>query len=939
MIRFINAGLLIGLLFVLIGCSGSGSPVSPDLSSQSDLSITTDRTTSAYPGIKAMWGFWQIEINSETLDYEIVPLRGVEFTVDVVRFMQPPSGNPANLKLEFTDLSGWPDEGAMAVDLVLTHPFPGFDQFAGFDVMGVFVSSGSLESLHDTNVRYPEEGSDPILLNPDGYTRWMNPSEFVPDGTIMRFEPGHLGNQNLDLLTSTINAYKYYADSIDAEQDVYEYFQNPLNVDRRGVYSAGVTNRRNYEIKFPVSGGTPNLTFQYAVVASWVPPDPALSGNPDVLEVPGDYPESANAQESFFCRIIDHSNLWYDDGTGGGTLSLDLEVFDWNGYFHPGGLVDEIAAIALESQNSLIPGGVVVKSGTDLSSTAAPGSTTCSSVFTVEISGCEPTSTVDQEILITIEQANGSFAPNEMLPPVVEDTPLSSYLRFTPTVNIIGPDPLTVIDPNGGEAVPMTLTYDILWEPGSGSGSTVTIEYSKDDFSADINLIAGDVPNTGSYTWDPVPIDKTETAKIRITSVLGMFDESDDYFSITEPVWFEFEPEVLVENAGVDWHYSWDYNPKDEFSPAICEDTEGEINVTYYNWESLEQYSSDTNVKSSDGDSWVGIANYFGTLMFGDPPYWCTRTDLLKTAETSNGSGYASIFHAPLSNKPWFWASSFDRMYLSEWNQYSFNCGHIEQNGEIGSDTAGHMYFFSDYDASPSGISVKRSPYANEIGLGGNPSGMDGAIVTPITDDGEISHSRSWDKMGDGLALAYFTTSSKIMFAYTTDAPDNINWDASTVVFEDTDYAAVKNPSLYIDGEGIIHICFTVQKLGSNVEYQVLYTRADGIGEPFIDPVVVMSNNAEFYDAHIVFNEFDIYPVVGVVAETEFEIWTALCAREDGTMFLPVQVASPAGQFNEDCDMWFPLADGYNYDALIVYSTGDPEFRRVALLNAIVGTL
>jgi hypothetical protein len=926
------------MLFVL-GCGSSGPATSPDLYPGAlSPSLTGVAQAEGVPmGHRVMWGLWEIILDTRTMQFQIVPLRGVEYTVDAVAFLQYPKGKPTNLQVDMTDLSQWHTKGIMEVDVGLTHPFPGLDQFAGFDVMGAFIGSGSVVSSHSPGVRYRHGGDDPVILNPDGYTRWFNPTEFTPDGTILRFVPGNLGEQDLSLVDATVNGYKYFADGLDKDADLYAFLQNPANLDMRGQFRPGSLNSRHYTLQFPMVGGEPNLVFQYAVIANWVPPDPTASGDPDVIDIPGDYPISANAAESFYCHVADNSTLWYTDSAAGGDLALSLEVFDWAGYFNPGSVADEIAAIRIENQTSLIPGGAVTFSGPTL--VAMPGTTSASSVFNVEIADCSPWSVAGQEVLITIEQTHGAFAPNPDLPPVVPG-PLTSHVFHT--LNVLSYPPgndFAVIDPNGGEFVPMTLSYDILWEPGPTPTDTVKIEYSKDDFVSDIHLIAADAPNTGTYTWDPVPIDPTTTAKVRITEPApGMdWDISDDYFTIKEPVWFEFQPSVAVEEAGVSWHYSWGYDPKDELSPCISEDTEGELNVTYYCWEKTQDvYTSDINVKSTNGDTWQGIANYFGTVVIiGDP--WCTRGDYLKTAPNNIGSAYASIIHNPTPMP--FWSSSVDRMVLWEYNDYSFDCGaSVLNNCEIGCDSLGHFYFFSDNDSPPSGISCKRCPHENMFGTAGGPTGMEGATTDTVTSDGEISHVRSWGRDGDGMLLAFYNLVGEVRLAGTTDPPNNVTWDSGTVIFDGTGYTEIRDPGMFVDSTGRVHICFVGLNQSTGL-YDLLYTRADSPDDPFMPPVVAATSADPINDAHICFQVYDEYPVVGIVFETGRQIRSVLCAREDGTIFLPYQQMTEDGSFNADCDFWFTLSATYKYDSLIVYDTREEPSRRIVLQNANVGTL
>jgi len=89
--------------------------------------------------------------------------------------------------------------------------------------------------------------------------------------------------------------------------------------------------------------------------------------------------------------------------------------------------------------------------------------------------------------------------------------------------------------PNGGESWIIWSIHDIEWTGGIGV-TDVTLTYSKDDFASDINVIAAGVPNNGTYEWNPIPDDPSTTVKVRVEDAAdpALFDDSDDYFTITD---------------------------------------------------------------------------------------------------------------------------------------------------------------------------------------------------------------------------------------------------------------------------------------------------------------------------------------------------------------------------------------------------------------------
>ena len=330
------------LILILVGCSSGGNPpVTPELQdSQIQASIETSSTL--------LWGLWDVTIDPVTRTAEIVPIRGVQFTANVTLFMQPPQAATNLLTLLIDPASDFPN-GYVVCDVSFKHPFPGLDQFTGFDVRGVCIGNGTQAGIFDPNIQYG--ASDELrVLNADGLTRWFNPTEFTTYDTIFGFTPGKAGMPGTDF-TATLNGYKYFCDGLGSDDDVVEFFGNPVPSNPRGYFSAGNTLTRQYEIQFPKVGGAPEFYFQYAVVAGWEPPATV----PPV--VPDDFPISANCHEAFCLSTLDQSDMYYSDPTNkGGNLNLLVRVFDHQGADNPSGVSAEIGGIHLETSGGLIPG-------------------------------------------------------------------------------------------------------------------------------------------------------------------------------------------------------------------------------------------------------------------------------------------------------------------------------------------------------------------------------------------------------------------------------------------------------------------------------------------------------------------------------------------------------------------------------------------------------
>jgi len=96
----------------------------------------------------------------------------------------------------------------------------------------------------------------------------------------------------------------------------------------------------------------------------------------------------------------------------------------------------------------------------------------------------------------------------------------------------VTPGPI-VLSPNGGENLPSASSYKITWKTQQGAElDTVTIEYSTDN--GQNFQTAETVVNTGSYTWESVPVTDSNQCLIRIGDPqdVTISDTSDETFTI-----------------------------------------------------------------------------------------------------------------------------------------------------------------------------------------------------------------------------------------------------------------------------------------------------------------------------------------------------------------------------------------------------------------------
>jgi hypothetical protein len=241
-----------------------------------------------------IWGLWQISISEDRQVVEVVPARGGEMHLNVVRLLEITPCDHC-LTISNLHLTG-PNE--LEADLTLTHPFPGLLKYTGFDVRGIFIAQ--------TDFTFPVSGRKiawgdgvPRMLNPDGYTPLFNPTEF-PQTTpaALGYIPGkHATGGDL---SATLNPFVAYRK--DAPRRMFE---------------TGGAETRTVKLYAP----TGPIHFGYAVDACWQLVD-------DVIDPLTDFPPDANCLEA--CRM--------DVSIGAGLISepgsqvpIQVEIYDHQG--------------------------------------------------------------------------------------------------------------------------------------------------------------------------------------------------------------------------------------------------------------------------------------------------------------------------------------------------------------------------------------------------------------------------------------------------------------------------------------------------------------------------------------------------------------------------------------------------------------------------------
>jgi len=422
---------------VLAGCIGTGgTPSEPPLAGK-DVAAgesSVNRTT---------WGLYDVALDTERGTIEAVPLRTAMMRVNVNHLME--LSGPKHLKFENMDLSEFLTQGRIQLDVGLEHPFPGLDQYTGFDVYGVFMHNGS-GSLSYDGLSYPVAGEDAVLMNADGYTRWFNMPEFTALN-IFGYTPGVAGTSGFGP-TATLNGYRVFGDELDKNEDLFDFLGGSVDFSNRLMFRPGSTNWRHYDLRFPMVGGNPVLRFQYAVHASWNPPDPSPP-----LQIPEDFPLNANMHEANLLSCVADDTPWFEGpGDWGGDLVLSIDIFDWQGALeNPSGIPGEIGDIKVAG--NFIPatwsGGWSVVGGDSHYSTVQ---------VEVPEANLNLTSAEGNECWVIVESASPSdYADDGLIPP--GKYPGSATLAAFARVSVpVGPNPqqgihLTDVTPPGWPAI------------------------------------------------------------------------------------------------------------------------------------------------------------------------------------------------------------------------------------------------------------------------------------------------------------------------------------------------------------------------------------------------------------------------------------------------------------------------------------------------------
>ena len=293
---------------LLVGCAGSTreNPVEPAAPAQDDAAITASAASRSETN-RFLWGLWEVRIGADHQTAEVIPRRTAELHLNAVRLLEV---LPCKDCLSIHSISACPSSDELAAFAVLRHPFPGLDEYTGFDVRGIFISAG--------NYTFPVSGRStawgdgvPQMVAADGYTALFNPIEF-PETTppALGYIPGKCATGGD--LSATLNPFMAYA------QD-----------EPRRMFGAGEEHHARINLRAPEGP----IHFGYAVDACWQ----FVEG--EVTDPVNDFPPDANCLEAY------QINIWVIPGLGpgaGSSAPVYIEVFDHQG-------LDTISTVTLEA--------------------------------------------------------------------------------------------------------------------------------------------------------------------------------------------------------------------------------------------------------------------------------------------------------------------------------------------------------------------------------------------------------------------------------------------------------------------------------------------------------------------------------------------------------------------------------------------------------------
>ncbi|MFH1515624.1 MAG: hypothetical protein ABIG42_09215, partial [bacterium] len=626
-------------------------------------------------------------------------------------------------------------------------------------------------------------------------------------------------------------------------------------------------------------------------------------------------PEGANPPET--------GNTW-DDSDNSTPFNVTIKVYDWQ----IGANVDS------ELTN---PTDIYAASGVSSVSVEIPGMNNALQSVTTEDSGA---GTPDDPLVYTLSIANekllgeGEYfglvkvtderavgvigerdfiidSPNGVLLEHFNLPEFATYQTFTATV-VSGMD-ITLTSPNGGEEWLIGSPHDITWSTTNNIGM-IKLEYSKDNFVADIIEIVASTDDDSVFNW-LVPDDESDTVRVRATLVdaSAKYDDSDADFSIAPvPYYWEFDDIITFTGA-------YGSSEFQDISPALCEEADGDIGLTWasddtYN---LYQYGSYWWVRRSvDNGVTYGYQAACDSASDG-----LHRDDKCKIVPGNQNDAWVTSDFSNACNYIWQLEQSS--------NTFSSCIAYPAYNQDIVVDAEGYIY--SIYDKWDNTLTMKHSqtPY-NMTPM----YWLNYPATFPeynIASSARCSHVRSTGlDSSDVVWIGYYSnTETQIRLAHSTDASPLETWDSSTVVYSaGAGISQVKNPCLFIASDDTFYICYTRYD-STSLKYQLVYTTDDS---SFSNPTeqLIAEYSTVINDAHISVGSKFSREVVIFLYENDYSVW--LVTLIDGAPL------GPAEEIDNNADDIDPdaILDADQCDLHAVWSTMDGDNYDIARRNGVL---
>ena len=823
------------MVIFVIGCSGGGNPTAPDTGP----GLSTPSEARDLSNSRMLWGFFSVEIDPVSMEVMVEPLRSAMFNANVTKFLQPPSSPIHMMSVAFDLANSDIPNDLLAVDVSVRHPFIGVNKFRGFDVRGIFMADGSISSDFDPGLVIPDwpdssptdPSYDPVVLNPDGYTRWWNPTEFTDYGVIFGYTEGAFSTPSF-YAGANLNPFKYFADELDLDTP---FILDPAN---RGSFSLepGV-NQRKYIIQFDEKP----WKFNYAIDASWAEPDPA--GEPDY---PVDsFPVQANAQEAYKIDLMDNDSTVYffNEDSYGGEFELGIEIYDWQAVgasLTPSVILDEINAVWIESP-AFDPGYFDILAGTyDIT----PGAGDTSAVFNITVNPSFDDYGIDHAgrypVLIGVESSNPDSYMPQIGPPgenfEYPDAPLTAYATAWVDVSGVSPQEAPVVlSVVPDEGIVSTVISDLEIH-GEYFMDGATVEFSHTDMIYDIGPITTGYIDSTLLTID-LDLNDAELGfyDVTVTNPDMQNGTLEEGFEVVDQI-----PVLVLEEEYIFPPYN---SGTRAYTPAITEEVDNDICFCF------EEYKPEGNLSYGsawrsydDGLTWpdaeTGIWSFGGVFA-----HW----DSLKVWPTTYGN---TIHTTQLWNwQDGYWATGFIVEAFTDqwpWPQGCHITQRISHFTELLMDKDMYVYAIGDEDGI---IKFKRSEVPEEI-QGGPSGGIWSSFPTyTITNNGYLSRARSSALYDDTMWLAYFEPDGNVIrLAHELDTWQT--WDTTTIIWDGagSNTFDARDPGLHIDGTGF-HVTFIRFSELSGM-YELCYTySADAT--LWSDPVVIRESLDEINDSPI----------------------------------------------------------------------------------------